>query len=790
MVNSFLSMIRRLTTWFLPSDPSGSDGQRRKMLFALFQSLLIVPLFIFGAMHFRSGSYFLWIMDHLAALVMVGFIIALRFMRRPLILYRIMIIMTSMMLFYWLITGAVRGHASIWIIGSPLFIFFLTGRREGLVWSLILITGAVLVFMNPLALPWVWNYPPDYVSRHLFTLFITFLFTYFYESTGDRYKKAIEKEQGLLVREKERLAEAKAEVDSANERLRQEMDVRLIAEEELRKHRDHLEEIVLERTRELRRSNIDLGESEKRYRILADNVTDLIFSLDMNFTVLYISPSIHSMYGYTADEALSLSIRDIHTPESFKKLMKVFHAQLELENGGEADPARHVVLQLRQRRKDGSLFDVEVRASFLRDDSGKPSGIVGIARDITERVRAQRENEEMQEQLAQAQKMEAVGTLAGGLAHDFNNILGGILGSLDLLRLSLKKERLEDRDTVDKYLEVGMESARRSVNLIKELLALSQRHEIKLEPIDMNEAVRHIHELCTNSLPKSIALEFAYSPQRPMIMGDMVQIGQVLLNLCINASHAMTIMRRPGERQGGALSVTVDLTGLNHHDARFDGESHPSAHEWVRVVIADTGVGMDRDTVTRIYEPFYTRKKRGEGTGLGLAISYNIIQKHGGHIRVESEPGAGSRFTLFFPACDTCAEPVHGDTDSDEQVSGTGVVLVIDDEAMVLKVARGALEQSGYEVITANSPDMGIEVFRSSHTRISAVVIDLSMPGKSGLEVFAALKEIDPSVRAILSSGMLDNESRERALALGIRDFAGKPYTARELAEKVRIVLM
>ncbi|MBP7738193.1 MAG: PAS domain S-box protein [Spirochaetes bacterium] len=786
MINTF----QRISAWILPDDLAGSDEQGRKTLFALFLSLLMIPLFIFGAVHLISGIYFLWIMDHLAALVMAGFIISLRFIKKPLILYRITIIMTSLMLFYWLITGAVQGYASIWIIGTPLFIFFLTGRREGLVWSLVVITGAILVFMNPLALPWVWYYQPDYVSRHLFTLFITFLFTYFYESMSDRYKKAIKNEQGLLVREKERLAEAKAEVDSVNERLRREMDVRLIAEEELRKHRDHLEEIVMERTRELRRSNLDLGESENRYRILADNVTDLIFSLDMDFRILYISPSIQSMYGYTPGEALTLSIRDIHTPGSFRKLMKVYHAQLELENGEGVDPSRHVVLQLRQRRKDGSLFDVEVRASFLRDDSGKPSGIVGIARDITERVRAQRENEEMQEQLAQAQKMEAVGTLAGGLAHDFNNILSGILGSFDLLRLSLKKEELEDRETVDKYLEVGMESARRSVNLIKELLTLSQRHEIKLEPIDMNAAVRHIQELCTNSLPKSIALEFAYSPERPMIMGDTVQIGQVLLNLCINASHAMTIMRGPGERQGGTLSVTVEIAGFNHHDAMPGDGLSSSGREWVRIVIADTGVGMDRDTVTRIYEPFYTRKKRGEGTGLGLAISYNIIQKHGGHIRVDSEPGAGSRFTLYFPACDTCAEPDHGAPAVEEPVSGTGVVLIIDDEPTVLKVARGALEQSGYEVITANSPDMGVEVFRSSHNRISAVIIDLSMPGKSGLEVFAVLKEIDPAVRAILSSGMLDNESKERALALGIKEFANKPYMARELAEKVRGVLM
>ena len=613
------------------------------------------------------------------------------------------------------------------------------------------------------------------------------LFTYSYESVRERFKKAIVNEQSLLLQEKEHLAAAKSEVDMINERLREEMDVRIIAENELRRHRDHLEEIVDERTRELQRYNLELGESEKRYRLLADNVNDLIFSLDMNFRILYISPSIHSMYGYTPQEALRLSMKDIHTPESLKKVMRAFNDQVELEKTRGVDPDRNVVLELKHRRKDGSLVDVEIRASFIRDESGAPAGIVGIARDITERVSAQRENEIMQEQLAQAQKMEAIGTLAGGLAHDFNNILSGILGSYDLLRLCLAREKLEDRETVDKYLKMGVESARRSVNLIKELLTLSQRHEIKLEPIDLNEAVRHIHELCTNSFPKSIELDFIYAPDRPVIRGDMVQVGQVLLNFCINASHAMTIMRGPGERQGGRLSVAVDVVGPGHHEDRpWDV---PSGHEWVRITIGDTGVGMDQETVKRIYEPFYTRKKRGEGTGLGLSISYNIIQKHGGFIRVRSEPGAGSRFTLFFPSCGAEADSGSSRSDRDDLVKGSGTILVIDDELMVLNVARGFLEQCGYEVITADNPDSGMEIFRELHGSIAAVIIDLSMPGRNGLEVFRVLKEIDPGVRGILSSGMLDNESKEQAVALGIRDFANKPYSAQELSIKIRDLL-
>ncbi|HOT44748.1 MAG TPA: PAS domain S-box protein [Spirochaetota bacterium] len=783
------TIIERISEFLLPPKVSSVKELDRKRLFLLFVAFLATFLFFFGTVHLINGVYIYWILDHGAAVILAVFMLVLRRMKSGAVLYRGTIIMIGTLFLYWIKTGAVQGYASVWVLTTPLFIFFLTGRREGLFWTGIITAGTILFFVNPFSLMDVWAYPPEYVIRLLIALFVILVFTYSYESVRERSTKAIEKEQLLILREKEQLAAANSEVELINRRLREEMDIRIVIEDELRKHRDHLEEIVDERTRELQRYNLELVESEKRYRLLADNVTDLIFSLDLQFRVLYISPSITSMYGYTTQEALALTMKDIHTPESLKKVMKFFAEQMELEKSRGADPDRNVVLLLKHRRKDGSLFDVEIRASFIRDESGKPAGIVGIARDVTERVQAQRENETMQEQLAQAQKMEAIGTLAGGIAHDFNNILSGILGSFDLLRLTLGKENLVDRETVDKYLDLGLQSATRSVNLIRELLAISQRHEIKLEPVDMNEAVRHINELCTNSFPKSIELDFTYAPDRPVIMGDMVQIGQVLLNFCINASHAMTIMRGPGERQGGRLSVSVDVIGPGHGPDGSAENGVPSGHEWVRISIGDTGVGMDRETVKHIYEPFYTRKKRGEGTGLGLSISYNIIQKHGGHIRIQSEPGVGSRFMLFFPysAAETEHEP--SPPAKDELVRGSGTILVIDDEAMILNVARGFLELSGYAVVTADNPERGIDIFRELHGSIAAVIIDLAMPGKNGLEVFRALKDIHPGVRAVLSSGMLDNESKEQAVALGIKDFVNKPYSARDLSVKIHGIL-
>lgn len=758
----------------------------RRMLFVNFLVLLIIPLVIFATVHLKNRIYLYSIINYSFAAIFFILIIVLNYQKNAKFIYRLITIFFGIILFYWIKTGAINGYSSIWILTFPLYAFFLLGKKEGFYWTLGCAIFTILIFLNPYSFFSEFRYTPEFISRHLFTFFMIFLISYSYESIRQKYKSAMEAEQAELLLEKNKLAETKDEVDKANSLLKDEMREREKTEIELRRHRDRLEDIVEERTLELKTNNEKLEASEKRYRLMADNVNDLIWTTDLNLNFLFISPSVFKIYGYTVEEAMKLTPDTWNTPESSSKRMMAFQQEAALLKSELSNSNRHFILQLDQIRKDGTVFPAEIQASYMKDENGNKIGIVGITRDISERIAIEQEREKIKEQLAQSQKLEALGTLVGGLAHDFNNFLSGIIGSFDLLSLALKKENLVKKDYIEKYLNLGMESSKRSAGLINQLLILSKRHEVKLTPLDIKYSLNHIYELCRNSFPKSIEISFITEDAPLIIMGDIVQIEQVLLNLCINASHAMTIMRMPGEKQGGLLSVTAEIVKPDYIISEtFPGLSGSLDH-WIRIKITDTGVGIDNDTKQRIFEPFFSTKQ--ESTGLGLAISYNIVKKHGGIMNVYSEPGNGSCFSIYFPVHDNIGKILPKDA-AQEIVHGYGTVLVIDDEHVILNIAEAFLAQSGYTVITAEGAESGIELYRKEHSRISAVLLDLSMPGKSGLEVFTELKKINPDVMVILSSGMLSSEARENAFKMGIKETVNKPYMAAELSMKIKTVL-
>ena len=389
------------------------------------------------------------------------------------------------------------------------------------------------------------------------------------------------------------------------------------------------------------------------------------------------------------------------------------------------------------------------------------------------------ERERMQSCLVQAQKMEALGTLAGGIAHDFNNLLVGIIGSINMVEYLVEREKPRSHDEMRRYLGIGLESSKRSAELIKRLLTLSREHELALAPVDIAASIKSMQAICENSFPKSVLLEFRVPPEPLTVMADSVQIEQVLLNLCINGSQAMTLQRPPGEREGGRLSVSASMLLA----AELPPEARGEAERWVCVDVEDTGIGIDEADIARIFDPFFSTKLSGGGTGLGLSISYSIVKQHGGTIVVRSEKGNGSTFSVYLPA----AAPGAVIAGRAEKRAGgperSGRILVIDDEKFILKVSSGILESRGWDVLTAESAESALEIFATRWETITAVVIDLSMPGMSGLDLFLKLKAIDPGVKAVLCSGMLDNEVRKAALEIGMRDAIQKPYDVEKLLE-------
>lgn len=413
--------------------------------------------------------------------------------------------------------------------------------------------------------------------------------------------------------------------------------------------------------------------------------------------------------------------------------------------------------------------------------AGDFRGVVMRLDDVTE-------VERKEQQLRQAQKMETIGTLAGGLAHDFNNVLGGVVGTASLLLYSLAHKGMPDKEELVSSLKIIDESAKRAADMVQQLLTLSKKQEVSLAPVDLNLALEHVVKICRNTFDKSIEITVQPPSGRAMVQADPTQLEQVILNLCVNAEHAMTIMRGSGDSWGGSLilsleHVLADQAFCRHHLEAKEGHAY-----WL-LSVNDTGVGIESKNLAKIFDPFFTTKQHGTGTGLGLAMVYSIIQQYRGFIDVYSEIGNGSRFCLYLPVLSSAGNEVAETSYFQEIPRGEGLLLVVDDEPVIRQIAGSIMEQCGYEVIFAENGSQGIEIFKERHREIRMVLLDMLMPQKSGKETIIELKKIDPQVKVLLTSGFRKDSRVEEVLQLGGHHFIQKPYTMRSLALAIRQVL-
>ncbi len=519
-----------------------------------------------------------------------------------------------------------------------------------------------------------------------------------------------------------------------------------------------------------------LRESEEKYRDLAEMLPQAVFECDLQGRVTYANRRALHDFGYTPEDLeRGVYAPDLVVDSDRPRLRENARAILK---GAASDGEEYRIL-----RKDGSSFEA-LSYSTLIQREGAVTGLRGIMIDISDLKRAQREHVQIQGQLIHAQKMNAIGTLSSGIAHDFNNMLGGIVGSLSLLELLLGKETLEQRDAILEYVATAMEASGRATDLVRQLLTISRKDEILTVPVDLMVSLRHVQNICRNSLPKSVELDFELPGAPCRVLADPTRIEQVFLNMCVNASHSMTIMRA-GEKQGGILHVSIGMMTADAHFAAL----HPEAERdraYFKVSIRDTGVGMDEETQARIFEPFFSTKSREEGTGLGLSVAYGIIHQIGGFIRVYSEKGHGSVFWIYLPALARAERTAVSTESRASELPHPACVLLIDDEQAILRVAEGILGAYGCTVYSALSGENGISLFRKHRQEINMVILDISLPGMSGFEIFDALRAIDPSARVVLCSGFAEDERIRAAIAAGAAGFLQKPYTTSSLLEAVR----
>ena len=391
-----------------------------------------------------------------------------------------------------------------------------------------------------------------------------------------------------------------------------------------------------------------------------------------------------------------------------------------------------------------------------------------------------------EQQLRQAQKMESIGTLAGGLAHDFNNVLAAMLGNLSLLQYKLRAGEALHASEILKYLQYIEAAGQRAVDMVRQLLTLSRRHQIDLVPVDLNLSVKHVRKLGESTFDKSIRVEVHPAECPAYVLADSTEMEQVLLNLCINGVHAMTIMRGDAA-WGGTLIIAIDKVVI---DPVFQ-KRHPEAIRslYWRLSVSDSGVGMDTKTAVKIFDPFFTTKEQGKGTGLGLAMVYSIVRQQHRFVDVYSEPGQGATFSVYLPLLeyeDRVALPQNANPAISR---GEGLVLVVDDDQIVREMAEGILEHVGYTVRTAENGKEGVEIYRQLAPSIKAVLLDMAMPVMSGREAFVEMKKINPEVKVLLASGFRKDERVEEVLTLGVKDFLQKPYTLAGLAEAIKKVI-
>jgi PAS domain S-box-containing protein len=511
-----------------------------------------------------------------------------------------------------------------------------------------------------------------------------------------------------------------------------------------------------------------LRASEERYRTIFNNAAVGILITDRHGAFVKMNSAALKILGYTPQEFALVEFSKITHPDDVEISRKNFNALVR----GEIDSYR---IEKRYIRKDGEIAWVDLSVSGFFDEKGDCLATFGMAVDITERKRAEQEKESLREQLLQAQKMEAIGTLAGGVAHDFNNMLTIILGYSDLILSDM-----DEQDSRSEDLRRIIQTATNGAELVQRLLTFSRKTVQEARPIDINTRIEGTRKLLERTLPKMIGIQLNLQDKLAFINADPTQIDQILMNLAINARDAMS--------DGGKLVIeTRNVTLDEDYCSSLVGVVPGS---YVMLSISDTGHGMDEPTRARIFDPFFTTKVRDstKGTGLGLAVVHGIVDQHGGHIICESEPDKGSTFKIYFPAVDQVAHST--DSTVNPVLSGGGeTLMLVDDEEFVRDLGERILNRAGYKVITASNGSEALELYGKARSEIELVILDLIMPEMGGEACLKELLKIDPGAKILVASGYAADAATNTPLELGARDFVGKPFRFHELLGKVRKVL-
>jgi PAS domain S-box-containing protein len=501
--------------------------------------------------------------------------------------------------------------------------------------------------------------------------------------------------------------------------------------------------------------------SEAKLAGILASAMDAIITVDEDQRVLLFNAAAERMFHCSAAEALGESL-DRFIPGRFRAA----HRE-HIRFFGETKVTQRTMGKIGSLfglRSDGEEFPIE--ASISQIDDGGHKLFTAIIRDVSEKKR-------LESQFLRAQRMESIGTLAGGIAHDLNNVLSPILTAIELLQMRFTDE------TGQRLLSILHTNAVRGSEMVKQVLSFARGVEGEHIPLQATHLIKEIVKILADTMPKSIDITFSIESELWAVSGDATQLHQVLMNLCVNARDAMP--------QGGRLRIEAENVEIDEHYARMNVDAKPG--KYVSIGVIDTGLGIPEQNLNKIFDPFFTTKEQGQGTGLGLSTVAGIVRSHRGFINVYSEIGRGARFKVHLPAIDSANAAPASQPRHDLPVGADELVLVIDDENSIREVAKETLSAFGYRVIVAGDGAEAMAVFAAHKNEVKVVITDMMMPYMDGPATIRALRRLDSKVKIIATSGLKSEDKLADASQLGVKTFLPKPYTAEKLLKTVAAVL-
>ena len=495
---------------------------------------------------------------------------------------------------------------------------------------------------------------------------------------------------------------------------------------------------------------------EQQSQIL-DQVSEAVSVIDLEGQITYWNQGAQRLFGWSSDEAVGQNAFDLLYREN-KELILDIHREANAYGSWSGE--------ITKTTRSGKVIVVEHRHSVIRDELGGAKGFICIDIDITKRKKMERLSN-------RSQRLESIGTLAGGIAHDLNNVLTPILMGAKLLasgRAPANRQGL---------LETMVASAQRGASLIQQLLSFAGGIQGERRHVRLEQLILETRGLLEHTLPKSIQIVVKTVAACPPVLGDATELAQILMNLCINARDAMA--------DGGTLTIESEVVQLNGNATQLHPDA--TAGSYVMLKVSDTGCGMTSEVLDRIFDPFFTTKELGKGTGLGLANVQGIVKSHGGFITVYSEPGCGSTFSVFLPSA-TSEESISDQPRATSVDHGDGrLLLLVDDEAMILQMTKATLEANGYRVLTAQNGIEAIAIFSEHYREISAILLDMMMPKMDGLETLDRILRIAPRVKIVACSGLRTSQREREVVERGATAFLPKPYSDDQLLQTLSQVL-